>query len=51
MSLDDGHVEKTNEPIERPFKWSDLWRIFLPLYPWIGIALLIYFIVRLLKQS
>jgi hypothetical protein len=34
--------------VERPFRWSDVWWIFLPLYPWIAIALLIYSVVRLL---
>ena len=50
MPLDDGPSEpQGREPIDRPFRWSALWRVFLPLYPWIAIALGIYFVVRLLR--
>ena len=34
-------------PGERPFRWSDLWRVFLPLFPWIAIALAVYLLIRL----
>ncbi len=49
MPLEDSHSEKhEGEPIERPLRWSDLWRVFLPLYPWLATALLIYLVVRLI---
>ena len=42
-------VRNESEPIERPFRWRDLWRVFVPLFPWIGIALVIYVVVRVLR--
>jgi hypothetical protein len=39
-------VSAAEGPGERPFRWSDLWRVFLPLFPWIAIALAVYFVIR-----
>jgi hypothetical protein len=27
-----------DSPIERPLRWRDLWRVFLPLAPWVSIS-------------
>jgi hypothetical protein len=32
-------------PIEQPFRWRDLWRVFLPLVPWIVIAVVLSFVL------
>ena len=34
-------------PIEQPFRWRDLWRVFLPLAPWIVIALVLSLLLSL----
>lgn len=42
-------VERPEEGhLQRPYRWSDLDLILLPLAPWIAIVIVIYFVVRLL---
>jgi hypothetical protein len=50
MSLEDDRVEEGGQASGRPLRRLDLWRVFLPVYPWVVIVLVIYFVVRRFGQ-
>ena len=50
MPHDNAHPQSPDPPpIERPLRWFELWRVFVPLLPWVAMALLIGGIVRLMR--
>jgi hypothetical protein len=40
--------DQQGKPTERPLRWRDLWKVFLPLVPWIAIVLVLSMLSSLL---